>query len=810
MATRSVSREVMTEEHNRFHLDLPSLMRRHDMVWSDPRGPSADWRDGAPIGNGDFGALVCGYPDNLTLALGKTDLWVRLADVSNFPPGMFEDVREIYRTRDEARFEAVQKEESPTPYYRTSHLTTAGFLRLQIADGSIHSKCTQRVSLYEALCTQTFYPTRLHADTATSRESPFVVSGFCSRSDDVLVLRIDPGEQPLGTATFTLGRQAHPCLPAAESETSGPDCIVQQELVKGDAYVVAMRILGHPCDAQTVPRGVLAECAGETSGPLTVLLTIASRCDADNPRAEAIARLDRAEAKGYEGLFADHADWWRRFWERSFVSVNDAAAEKWWYVSNYLAGSMLRRGKVSPGLQGVWIKENVPAWDADYHGNINIQANYWGLFGSNRLDLMEPYFRLYSRMLPQCRKDTNEYFQMRGARLPHAGDIDGHELTENSWFVLATSISTSGWIAQLFWQYYEYTGDLEFLRDVAYPLLSDVATFYTDYLQWDEEHGCYVVEPSISFEAYCPTMKALGRNSTYDVAIIRMTLEMAIKAADALGDAGTLAAQWRQRLEKLAPLPLTPRGDWATWEGRESIDRGHGAAIPFIAPVFPCGLVSAFHGSSEERQAARMTWQNVRELQKKGHACGTSTLSWCGGAPVANAAAMGDADAALAGARWRPVDDRENGLVFQWRSYYLQADHGPGMALALNAMLLGSYGGVLHVFPAFPAELDARFHSLRAPGAFLVTAEQRGGRVAYVLLESLGGGTLRIASPFEPETLDGSVPVRVRDLATNKVLARAKLGRREAITCETVPGSLLSVEDENNPLEHWEPITIAE
>jgi hypothetical protein len=28
-----------------------------------------------PIGNGDFGAAVHGYPDNLTFHIGKNDLW---------------------------------------------------------------------------------------------------------------------------------------------------------------------------------------------------------------------------------------------------------------------------------------------------------------------------------------------------------------------------------------------------------------------------------------------------------------------------------------------------------------------------------------------------------------------------------------------------------------------------------------------------------------------------------------------------------------------------------------------------------------
>ena len=813
MKTPGTQHAVMTEKHNRFTVDLENLIGRHDMLWGRPDGPPADWRRGAPIGNGDFGAIISGYPDNLTFALGKTDLWVRLADQSNLPPGTFEDVRRICREQDAEGFEALRQAESAAPYYRTSHLTTAGFLRLHIADGSIHSRCEQRVSLYDARCTCVFHPTRPNADTTTSHEEPFVVTSFSSRADDVLVVRIDPQGHPLGSLPFTLGRQKHPCLDAARGEVADGDYIIRQDLVKGDRYVAALRVLGQPCRAQVIPRGVLAECDGKTADPVTMILTIVSGRDADDPLAEAKRRLDHAEAKGYDALLADHAAWWREFWARSYVSVADRAAEKWWYVSNYLAGSMIRPGKVSPGLQGVWIKENLPAWCADFHGNINIQSDYWGLLAGNRLDLMAPYFELYTQMLPQCRKDTKAYFGMRGARLPHAADTAGYELTDNTWFALAVHPSITGWLAQIFWQYYEYSGDTEFLRETAYPLLSDAATFYADYLQWDDDDACYVIEPSISYEAYCPKMKCFGRNSSYDIAIFRMMFQIAIEAAKVLGDDGPLPAEWAERLAKLAPLPLTPDGDWASWEGRGSIELGHIMAVPFLTPIFPCGLVSAFHGAPEERAAAGITWKKLTILQSRPGYCGGIPQAWCGGSPVATAAAMGDAETALAGARWPEEGGQENGLVAQWNSYYVQADHGPGMALALNAMMLGTYGGVLRLFPAMPATLDARFHSLRAAGAFLVSAEQRGGNVAYAIIESLKGGTLRLASPFQPTvTIDeGSfrVIVRVRDTESGEVCARAELLHGETLSWQTVAGKTYVIENEARPVESWDVIAPA-
>jgi hypothetical protein len=110
-----------------------------------------------------------------------------------------------------------------------------------------------------------------------------------------------------------------------------------------------------------------------------------------DPEAECRRRLQRALAAGAEAILDAHRAWWKDYWMRGLASVGDRGVEKWYYRSLYLCGSMLRPGRQSPGLQGVWCGENYPWWFADYHSNINIQAVYWGLFTNNRMDMVEPY-----------------------------------------------------------------------------------------------------------------------------------------------------------------------------------------------------------------------------------------------------------------------------------------------------------------------------------------------------------------------------------------------------------------------------------
>jgi hypothetical protein len=54
---------------------------------------------------------------------------------------------------------------------------------------------------------------------------------------------------------------------------------------------------------------------------------------------------------------------------------------------------------------------------------------------------------------------------------------------------------------------------------------------------------------------------------------------------------------------------------------------------------------------------------------------------------------------------------------------------------------------VLHLFPAWPQEWDARF-TLLARGGFVVTSSIRNGKAEFVELESQAGAGCRIRNPF--------------------------------------------------------------
>jgi alpha-L-fucosidase 2 len=768
------NRQVMPDEAVKFDRKFPDHVARHNVLWTGPSGPPSFWAQGAPLGNGDFGALVYGPPENLSFVLGKTDLWVRRTPKSFFPEGHFADLIKIYRDRDIEAFKRLNTVKGKRPYlFEGSHLTGAGLLRLHLAEPAGLQHFRQELCLADATCRHRFcVPCQGYGYPGTP---DFEIESFVSAEAETLVIRARRSSLPMGSFSLRLGRERHPDLPSCIVGAEDGAAWLTQELVKGDRYAIAMRIDGVNAACATGRRSVLVESDEADVREFTIYVACASSNDAADPLALARRRVDAAREKGFDALHTEHARRWEKFWCRSSVSCANREVERRWYVSNYLTGSILRPGKTSPGLQGMWVKENVPAWNADFHANINIQAIYWGVLGSNHVELVEPYGALYHRMLPQCRRDTREYFSAGGARLPHAGDIDGFEMADAYSFFLATSISPGGWVAQLFYWAYLHMMDREYLADVAYPVLRDAAVFYADLLvqMGKGPDGKYRVEPTIYMESAFGKFETWGTNSSYELPIVRVCLEQACRTAGELGADEELAARWKAVLADLPAIPAGDEGVWRSFEGREIPKFGHQASLPFIPPIFPCELASAFHGPRELRGQARATWDNYRSSATPG--------SWCGGSPIATAARMGDADWAIRAAEYRAEQQLPSGIVSQWQARYVQADDGPGMALAFNSMAVLGLDGTLVLFPGVPAGVDCGFYSLRAPGAVLVSAEQRGGKVLYAALQPCRDGNLRVLNPFAHDAEGNSRRVRVKELLSGKILLEKPLAWREAL-----------------------------
>ena len=78
-------------------------------------------------------------------------------------------------------------------------------------------------------------------------------------------------------------------------------------------------------------------------------------------------------------------------------------------------------GELLANLQGKWNQDLMPAWDCDYHLDINLQINYWpaerGIFRIIRMH----YLRILENGTPW--QDTPKTVRCRGIWFPLSTDI---------------------------------------------------------------------------------------------------------------------------------------------------------------------------------------------------------------------------------------------------------------------------------------------------------------------------------------------------------------------------------------------------
>ena len=122
--------------------------------------------------------------------------------------------------------------------------------------------------------------------------------------------------------------------------------------------------------------------------------------------------------------------------------------------------------------------------------------------------------------------------------------------------------------AKMHQDYFEYTHNLTFLRERAYPLAKLNADFYMSYFTREAAHkqrcdgGCYNLMHSCAME-HCGSQGnsphgdniTVSNNPPFDLAFAKRTLRFVLKGSALLNVDHELRDAWRHALENIAPYP---------------------------------------------------------------------------------------------------------------------------------------------------------------------------------------------------------------------------------------------------------------
>jgi alpha-L-fucosidase 2 len=475
------------------------------------------------------------------------------------------------------------------------------------------------------------------------------------------------------------------------------------------------------------------------------------------------ADLPAATAEGYDAARDDAAGSWEDYWRRSGVKLSDRELERAWYRNLYFLNCAVRTGVTCPGLFANWSYKNIgTAWHGDYHMNYNTQQPFWVTFSSNHVDKHLPYVDLVDFLRPISRQWARDYYGMRGAFFPHSAypvDMTMFPYPVPTW---GWEVCETPWTVQSLWWHYLYTQDRDFLAARAFEPIKESVLFLVDYMTRPEAHGAgwgddrYHVFPTVSPELYGLTPGfRMNRDCIADLTLIRFVFNAYLQACDILGlaDAETeTVAAVREILARFPEYPTAESQRGTVWV---SVPGEHPEIVYNCAtstmPIFP-GEEVGLGSPREQYELAATTYRNQSNeggndlvfLNVQGARLGLLDLDrfrrqlrYC---LLPNGTHSDLAMQALGRYSDTTAFDFMVNMGIWFENF--------AVPFVINECLLQSYDGTLRLFPNWPLDERAEFHTLRAVGAFLVSAACADGQVQWVRIESEAGAPLKMVVPW--------------------------------------------------------------
>jgi hypothetical protein len=422
-----------------------------------------------------------------------------------------------------------------------------------------------------------------------------------------------------------------------------------------------------------------------------------------------------------------------RFWSRSAVDTGDETFNRAWYETLHARRCAFSRDTVAPGLFLPSTVNDYSLWHGDYHTNYNYQEPFWGDYAANQIDIGDSYFPGMEYAIELGRKLSRNYWGCGGTFIQlslYPFTIEDDPLGTGS---LCRMAYMTGWVVNHYWSRYLHTMDEEWLRTYGYPVIRDAATFYSDFLK-EGEDGLYHAFPSGQGEYHYTGDPKDYTDRPQVIRHARYTLRYAAEAAKVLDCDAEERARWRAILDN---LPQVDDLAGLSEEEKRRYELTPPEFLAFEGPRYRSGNGSpAF--LLQKKDNPQWSWYF-------GH------FPWIWMGHLRNRSFNGDRDYPAVRRfleRWRLPNGLFRAMSLQNYGYAGAWSESMGILAPLQEMLLESWDGVIRVFPYWPRRIDASFTTLRAQGAFLVSASLVSGRVEKLEIKSEKGGFCRIASPW--------------------------------------------------------------
>ncbi len=683
------------------------------------------------MGNGNLMVTLSGMPECMTFHLGKTDFWRdKCADRSYGQSGnvLAGYVNVMMPEMAGAKFQQsvdLYQAEVTTTLTKDQEVTLIRSVVPHESDNILVNWIEHRGAKPLVLRIETC------ADQFANRAEPFDVAAGLDTESPIVTwasrkTQAPPDHNDFGSQPFRMWAVSATRPFDAECKTEIDTTI---DYDKNDLQVKAVQLL-------TVEPGrslLLVTKVHSTGIPITM--------DPADPKPEAMAALMTLTRAQVEEQVQAHRAWWNAYWRRSYIRLDaEPIIERTYYGSMYVFGCCVRVGKYPVGYNGFPVNDNVQG-GGDYHWNYNNEALFYGACSANRVDLCEPYDRTVL--------EANVFGQRHAKATGVPGTVffiatgPGHL---NEAVTLGQRTHAVEASLNLITRFY-MTYDLEWTKAM-YPFFKDVAAYWDQDLLKNKEiraNGTprYVVVDSKPMtgstnDSYNP-ITALAFLRRFYQGMIDMTLALNAAGVDTgYGDADV--ARWKDFLVNMADFPMSFA------YGRKVLAWSEATLNPFLTeqdwvlyPVFPGEQI----GLSSDPKLLNVA-RNTLVVKPQYY------VEWLNNPPQIFSMA-----ARLA---HHPPE-----IIRRCRGYFRSIGvnnfrsgggnvEGAGVAEGINAMLLQSQEGFLRLFPCWHYP-EGKFVTIRAAGAFLVSATKKDGVCQPITIVSEKGKPCSLLNPWLGRTL---------------------------------------------------------
>ncbi len=716
--------------------------------------PASEWTEALPIGNGRLGAMVFGGIMQERLQFNEDTIW-------NGEPHEYHhegaveylpQIRQLLEEGKQKEAEDLAMREFMSVPLRQKAYQPFGDLHLEFTGHETVSDYKRTLDLDRAVAGVTY----------RIGEVTFERTYFSSAPDQAIIGHISADEP--GKISFTAGLSSpHDAIRIGLIDND--QIALTGRVHKGEmTFEARLKITAKGGMVTASEHGISVTNADSTTLIFTGASSFVNFKDiSGNPKVRCDKTMQAVDGKSFEVLLGRHTGDYQELFGRVRLNLGRSEAADlptdqrlkqaadahdpsltalYFQFGRYLLIASSRPGCQPANLQGLWNDSLKPPWESKYTVNINTEMNYWPAEVCNLSECHQPLFDLIGDCALTGQKTAQAHYGARGWVLHHNTDLWRGTAPINAsnhgiW------VTGGAWLSLHLWERYLFTGDTQFLRQRAYPILKEASLFFVDFLVEDPKTGWLISTPSNS-----PEHGGLVAGPTMDHQIIRSLFDSTARAAEILGLDADLSTQLRDMKARIAPNRIGQYGQLQEWLEDKDKQRDSHRHPSHLWGIYPGWDITP--SDPKLFEAARQSLIGR----------GDGGTGWAKAWKINLWARFFDGNHAhkllidaLAGNTYPNLLDAHPPF---------QIDGNFGGTSGIAEMLLQSHLGFLHLLPALPdAWPNGRAEGLRGRGGYEVDMSWQKGQLQKAVIRSTLAGTCRIRT-------DGPVDVKTsgRDVKT--------------------------------------------